>query len=105
MTELRYGGAQATQAMAWQRAIVKFAPSYALAANGGPLKVDGWIGDDDAKVAAEYRARRGLPAPPAGIVVTHEEYGALVDWRDVAPPKPRHLGVMFRGTDGVIGLD
>lgn len=110
MTELRYGGDQAAEAMAWQRAIVKFAKSYALAAGGGPLKVDGWIGDDDAKVAAEYRRRRNLdganlPAPPRGVVVTHEEYSALVDWRDVAPPKPRHLGLMFRGTGGIIGQD
>lgn len=104
MTELRYGGAQAAEAMAWQRAIVKFAPSYAVSAAGGPLKADGWIGDDDAKVAAEYRRRRGLPAPPTGIVVTHDEYGALVK---TAPPqpKPRHLGIMFRGTGGIIGQD
>lgn len=104
MTELRYGGAQAAEAMAWQRAIVAFAPSYARAANGGPLKVDGWIGDDDARVAVEYRRRRGLPAPPRGIVVTHEEYGALVKTAP-EPPKPRHLGLMFRGTGGVIGQD
>lgn len=104
MTELRYGGAQAAEAMAWQRAIVAFAPSYARAANGGPLKVDGWIGDDDANVAAEYRRRRGLPAPPRGIVVTHEEYGALVKTAP-EPPKARHLGLMFRGTGGVIGQD
>lgn len=104
MTELRYGGAQAAEAMAWQSAIVAFAPSYARAANGGPLKVDGWIGDDDAAVAAEYRRRRGLPDPPRGIVVTHEEYGALVKTAP-APPKPRHLGIMFRGTGGVIGQD
>lgn len=104
MTALRYGGGQAAEAMAWQRAIVAFAPSYALSAAGGPLKVDGWIGDDDAKVAAEYRRRRGLPAPPSGIVVTHEEYGALVK---TAPPqpKPKHLGIVFRGTGGVIGED
>ncbi|OCB59154.1 hypothetical protein A5722_05210 [Mycobacterium vulneris] len=104
MTELRYGGDQAAEAVAWQRAIVKFAPSYALAATGGPLKADGWIGDDDAKVAAEYRRRRGLPAPPRGIVVTHEEYAALVKNAPI-PPKPRHLGLMFRGTGGVIGQD
>lgn len=104
MTELRYGGSQAAQAMAWQRAIVAFAPAYALSGAGGPLKADGWIGDDDAKVAAEYRQRRGLPAPSAGVVVAHEEYGALVK---AAPPpaKPRHLGLMFRGTGGVIGQD
>lgn len=104
MTELRYGGEQAAQAMAWQRAIRDFAKSYALAADGGPLKVDGWIGDDDAKVAAEYRHRRRLPAPPTDIVVTHEEYGALVK---TAPPqpKPRHLGIVFRGTGGIIGQD
>lgn len=104
MTELRYGGSQAAEAMAWQRAIVRFAPSYALSDTGGPLKADGWIGDDDAKVAADYRARRGLPAPPRGIVVTHEEYAALVK---TAPPKPkpRHLGIVFRGTGGIIGQD
>lgn len=104
MTELRYGGAQAAEAMAWQRAIVKFAPAYALSATGGPLKVDGWIGDDDAKVAAEYRLRRGLSAPPRGVVVTHEEYGALVKTAPPAP-KPRHLGIVFRGTGGIIGQD
>ncbi|MFN6543929.1 hypothetical protein [Mycolicibacterium nivoides] len=104
MTELRYGGGQAAEAMAWQRAIVEFAPSYARSANGGPLKVDGWIGDDDAQVAAEYRQRRELPAPPRGVVVTHEEYRALVRTAPAAP-KPRHLGIMFRGTGGVIGLD
>lgn len=109
MTELRYGGGQAAEAMAWQRAIRDFAKSYALAAGGGPLKVDGWIGDDDAKVAAEYRRRRNLdganlPAPLRGVVVTHEEYAALVK---TAPPKPkpRHLGIVFRGTGGVVGQD
>ncbi|MHC9292077.1 hypothetical protein ACRCUN_06390 [Mycobacterium sp. LTG2003] len=104
MTELRYGGSQPAEAMAWQRAIVAFAKSYALAASGGPLKADGWIGDDDARVAAEYRKRRGLPAPPPGVVVTHEEYGALV--KTTPPkPKPRHLGIVFRGTGGIIGQD
>lgn len=110
MTELRYGGAQAAEAIAWQRAIVKFAKSYALAADGGPLKVDGWIGDDDAKVAGEYRRRRNLdganlPAPPRGVVVTHEEYAALVKKTAPPKPKPRHLGIVFRGTGGIIGQD
>lgn len=104
MTELRYGGSQPAEAIAWQRAIVAFAKSYALAANGGPLKADGWIGDDDARVAAEYRKRRGLPAPPPGVVVTREEYGALVKTAPPAP-KPRHLGIVFRGTGGIIGQD
>lgn len=104
MTELRYGGAQPAEAMAWQKAIREFAKSYALAADGGPLKIDGWIGDDDANVAAEYRSRRRLPPPPPGVVVTHEEYAALVKTA-LPTPKPRHLAIVFRGTGGVIGQD
>lgn len=104
MTELRFGGSQQAEAMAWQRAIVVFAESYALAANGGPLKADGWIGYDDAAAAAEYRRRRGLPSPPPGVVVTHEEYGALV--KTAPPPPPAvHTALTFRGTGGIIGAD
>lgn len=104
MTELRYGGANPAAVMAWQRAIVEFAPSYAKGANGQALKVDGWIGDDDAKVAADYRSRRKLPAPPKGVVVTAEEYGALVKTAP-APPRARHMAIVFRGTGGVVGQD
>lgn len=104
MTELRYGGTQQAETVAWQRAIVAFAESYALAANGGPLKVDGWIGYDDAAVAAEYRRRRKLPPPPAGVVVTREEYAALV--KTAPPPPPAvHAALTFRGTGGIIGAD
>ncbi|MGE2714181.1 hypothetical protein ACQI4L_09000 [Mycolicibacterium litorale] len=104
MTELRYGGATPAETMAWQRAIVAFAPSYARRPDGRPLAVDGWIGDDDARVAADYRARRKLPAPPRGVVVTHEEYAALV--KSAPPPaRKKHLGIVFRGTGGIIGQD
>lgn len=104
MTELRYGGTQQREAAAWQRAIVDFARSYALAADGSQLKVDGWIGYDDAAVAAEYRRRRKLPAPPPGVVVTHEEYAALVKAAP-PPPPPAHVALTFRGTGGIVGAD
>lgn len=107
MTELRYGGANPVEIMAWQRAILAFAPSYARKLNGQPLAIDGWIGDDDAIVAAAYRARRKLPAPPKGVVVTHEEYSALVKPPPgvIVVPRKRHLGIVFRGTGGIIGQD
>jgi hypothetical protein len=44
---------------AWQKVMLLNYRSYALAADGGPLKVDGYFGNDDAAVAKQWQTRTG----------------------------------------------
>ncbi|AEJ92325.1 lysin B [Mycobacterium phage Timshel] len=45
----------------WQAEMLERYPSYAKAADGGPLKVDGYFGYDDEAVQVEYEFRTGQP--------------------------------------------
>lgn len=45
----------------WQRVMLARYRSYAKAADGGPLKIDGYFGYDDQAVQAEYERRTGQP--------------------------------------------
>lgn len=86
---------------AWQRTMVARFASYALAADGGPLRVDGYYGYDDADVQREYERRTKQLAD--GVVSGLDLTRLGID----APPEPpaRHLGIVFRGTGGIIGQD
>lgn len=53
-----YSGPDVTK---WQKTMVARFRSYALAADGGPLKADGYYGHDDAAVQREYERRTGQP--------------------------------------------
>lgn len=55
---------------AWQRVMVARFKSYALAADGGPLKVDAYYGYDDAAVQREYQRRTSQPQ--TGVVSDHD---------------------------------
>lgn len=50
-------GSQGPTVTAWQQAMVKRFAGYAKAAAGGPLKADGYYGNDDAAVQREYELR------------------------------------------------
>lgn len=50
-------GSQGPNVTAWQQVMVRRFKSYALAADGGPLKADGYYGNDDAAVQREYELR------------------------------------------------
>lgn len=54
----------------WQQLMVERFHSYAVAANGGPLKADGYYGNDDAAVQREYESRTHQPED--GIVSDHD---------------------------------
>jgi hypothetical protein len=45
----------------WQRLVLARFPSYAKAADGGPLKVDLYFGYDDQAVQKEYQRRTNQP--------------------------------------------
>ncbi|MCG7610325.1 hypothetical protein [Mycobacterium sp. CnD-18-1] len=85
----------------WQRVMARRFASYALAADGGPLRVDGYYGYDDADVQREYQRRTGQHANGE---VSDRDLIAL-GLTAVPVPKPRHLGIVFRGTGGIIGQD
>jgi peptidoglycan hydrolase-like protein with peptidoglycan-binding domain len=57
---------------------------------------------DQATAAAveEFQRRVGLPATGIADFATHGRLGA---WPP--PPPPRHAGLTFRGTGGIVGLD
>ncbi|WAW19113.1 lysin B [Mycobacterium phage BIB10] len=100
MTELRIGSSGPLVA-AWQRAMVDRFEAYALAADGGPLRVDAYFGYDDAAVQREYERRTGQPQDG---VVSEADLRAL-GLLDTPATKPRHLAIVFRGTGGAIGQD
>ncbi|QBI97271.1 endolysin [Mycobacterium phage Kevin1] len=100
MTELRIGSSGPLVA-AWQRAMVDRFEAYALAADGGPLRVDAYFGYDDAAVQREYERRTGQPQDG---VVSEADLRAL-GLLDTPAAKPRHLAIVFRGTGGAIGQD
>lgn len=72
---------------AWQTAMVKRFRAYALAADGGPLRPDGYYGNDDRAVQAEYERRTRQPAD--GIVSDAD----LVALGLISPP--RHTPMLF----------
>ncbi|QFG10046.1 lysin B [Mycobacterium phage IdentityCrisis] len=94
-------GSQGPLVTAWQREMVRRFKSYALAADGGALRADGYYGYDDAAVQREYERRTGQPQDG---VVSEADLRAL-GLTEPPPPKPRHLAIVFRGTGGVIGQD
>lgn len=65
MTEIRLGS-HGELVERWQATMLIRFRSYALASNGGPLKIDGYYGYDDQAVQREYQRRIG--APQDGIV-------------------------------------
>lgn len=86
----------------WQREMVRRYRSYALAADGGPLRADGYYGSDDAAVQREYERRTRQTQDG---IVSDADLRALGLAATPPPPKPRHLGIVFRGTGGIIGQD
>ncbi|AMS02252.1 lysin B [Mycobacterium phage Phrann] len=100
MTELRVGSSGPLVA-AWQQAMVDRFEAYALAADGGPLRVDAHFGYDDAAVQREYERRTQQWIDG---VVSEGDLRAL-GLLDTPASKPRHLAIVFRGTGGVIGQD
>lgn len=87
---------------AWQHLMAARFKSYALAADGGPLRVDGFYGYDDRDVQREYERRTGQLVD--GIVSDHD-LQALGLTDAPPPPPPRHALLTFRGTGGIIGQD
>lgn len=87
---------------AWQHTMVRRFASYAKAANGGPLQVDGYYGYDDRDVQREYQRRTNQPVTGE---VSDADLRALGLATTTAPAQPRHLAVVFRGTGGIIGQD
>lgn len=85
----------------WQHTMARRFASYALAADGGPLRVDGYYGYDDADVQREYQRRTGQFADG---IVTGLDLSRLGIYAPSEPPA-RHLGIVFRGTGGIIGQD
>lgn len=93
-------GSQGPLVSQWQHTMLRRYRAYALAADGGPLRVDGYYGYDDRDVQREYQRRTGQFVDG---VVSEDDLRAL---GITAPaPTPRHLAVVFRGTGGVIGQD
>lgn len=85
----------------WQHTMLKRYTSYAKAANGGPLAVDGYYGYDDRDVQYEYERRTGQLVDG---IVSDDDLRAL--GITAAPkPTPRHLAIVYRGTGGIIGED
>jgi len=93
-------GSQGELVSRWQHAMRQRFPAYALAADGGPLRVDGYYGYDDRDVQREYERRTGQVVD--GIVSDHDLAALGITQ---PPPRARHLAVVFRGTGGVIGQD
>ncbi|QDH92908.1 lysin B [Mycobacterium phage Necropolis] len=100
MTELRVGSSGPLVA-AWQQVMLDRFEAYALAADGGPLRVDAHFGYDDAAVQREYERRTQQWIDG---VVSEGDLRAL-GLLDTPATKPRHLAIVFRGTGGVIGQD
>ena len=86
----------------WQREMVRRYRSYALANDGGPLRADGYYGYDDQAVQREYERRTRQTQDG---IVSDTDLHALGLTTTPPPPKPRHLGIVFRGTGGIIGQD
>ena len=86
----------------WQRVMVSRFASYALEADGKPLKVDGYFGYSDQRVQMEYQRR--TRAPQTGIVSDNDLIVFGVIKPPPAPP-PRHACLTFRGTGGIVGQD
>lgn len=92
--------------IAWQTKIRAVAKSYALGANGQPLRIDGTFGNDDAKVAAEWRARSHGFVNREWAVTDAELISLGINIGPVPPAvTPRHKALVFRGTGGIIGED
>lgn len=77
---------------AWQRIMVARFQSYALAADGGPLRADGYFGYDDADVQREYERRTNQPVD--GIVSEAD----LVALGVIAPPAAKPTLFTVHGT-------
>ncbi|MFV8242197.1 hypothetical protein [Mycolicibacterium peregrinum] len=86
---------------AWQHAMVTRFRSYALAADGGPLRADGFFGYDDRDVQKQYQLK--TKQLPTGVVSD----GDLValGLQQAPAPLPRHACLTFRGTGGIVGQD
>lgn len=80
-------GSQGALVTAWQQVMRRRFKSYALAADGGPLRADGYFGRDDADVQSEYQRR--TRQVQNGIVSDAD----LVAFGLITPP--RTLPVLF----------
>jgi hypothetical protein len=79
---------------AWQRVMVSRFKSYALAADGGPLRADSYFGYDDAAVQMEYQRRTGQVATG---VVSDRDLAVLGLAKPVIFTVEGHLSDMFVG--------
>lgn len=93
-------GSQGPLVSAWQHEMLRRYPAYARAADGGPLRVDGYYGYDDRDVQREYERRTGQLVDG---IVSERDLQALGITQP--PDRKRHLAVVFRGTGGIIGHD
>ena len=90
-------GSSGPMVAAWQRTMLARFKSYALAADGGPLKVDSYFGWDDQAVQREYERRTGQLTD--GIVSDND----LAALKITPPAKPiiftveGHMSSMFVG--------
>jgi hypothetical protein len=94
-------GSNGPTVTAWQAAMVARFASYAKEADGKPLRIDGYFGYSDRDVASEYQARTGQTATGEVSDADLSKLGVLA----LPPPKLRHLGIVFRGTGGIVGQD
>ena len=91
-------GSQGDLVVRWQKTMVARFAGYAKAADGGPLKPDGYFGYDDRDVQREYERRTGQLVDG---IVSDDDLRAL----GLLPPDNRPVVLTFRGTGGVIGHD
>ena len=94
-------GSNGPQVAAWQRAMLVRFSGYAKEADGQPLRPDAYFGYSDRDVQLEYQRRTQQDL--TGQVSDHDL--AVLGVVKVAPPKPRHKALTFRGTGGIVGLD
>lgn len=92
-------GTQGRQVSDWQRTMLRRFPAYALAAGGGPLKIDGYFGRDDLATHQEWQRRVQRTVTEE---VSDEELVMLglvpsEDSRPVVVTVAGHQGDMFTG--------
>lgn len=89
-------GSNGPEVVAFQQWFQRYAASYAP-------PVDGWYGYPDENAVRILQARLKLPV--TGIFDDATAQAAEYKPKPTAPPVKRALGVVFRGTGGIIGQD
>jgi hypothetical protein len=89
-SDLSTGG----QVSRWQKKMLARFRSYAKAADGGPLRVDGYFGNDDAAVQREYERRTRQPVDG---IVSDADLASLGLARPVMFTVEGHMSSMWAG--------